>query len=76
MRQRTNKNGGKKVAEVNPQKPAAKAQAEGMDTTDKICIGIGLGSIVLIVLLLIGMKTGYTPCFFMQQMEMSCGSGH
>jgi hypothetical protein len=75
MRQRNktsgeNKQGGKKV--VNPK------FEEGMDTTDKICLGIFCTSIVGIILVLIGMQTGYTPCYFMKQMELetSCSSGH
>ena len=78
MRRRgTNKHTGssKKVDGGGKTRIKSKEQSEGWDSTDRICFGIGLCSVLGIVLVLIGMQTGYTPCWFAKtySIDLSCG---
>ena len=43
-----------------------------MAMDEKIALCVLASALIGIVLLLIGMYTGYTPCYFMEQMELSC----
>ena len=54
----------------------SKEQSGEWDSTDRICLGIGLCSVLGIVLVLIGMQTGYTPCWFAKEYSIDLSCNH
>ena len=56
-------------------KAAAAAKAQTDDDADlRFALKLLAVLATLMLLLLVGMKTGYTPCYFMQSKGLSCGS--
>ena len=61
----------RKKAGVQQKKESDESPKE-MDTDIKVALYIFVVTIILLVLLLIGMATGYPPCYLMKSMDWSC----